>query len=234
MSPRRRAASRASSRVSSFSPSSTLASRRLGVATAAAGSSSSRYACTAPSSVRRRPVEATKTGSTTSAGRLLASAATSLTISSLYRTPVLAPETVMSSMTASICARTKAAGKTWTAFTCAVFWAVTQVIAVVPNTPRAAKVLRSAWIPAPPPESEPAMVSATGGVIAEPRRGGPGSWRTRPPGRENALPLPTPRHPPRPTRGIRPRSRRRPPRVPKSARGRRRERPLALDNSWAL
>ena len=30
----------------------------------------------------------------------------------------------------------------------------------VPWTPRAAKVLRSAWMPAPPPESEPAMVMA--------------------------------------------------------------------------
>jgi hypothetical protein len=41
-----------------------------------------------------------------------------------------------------------------------VFWAVTEVIADVPKTPRAAKVFRSAWIPAPPPESDPAMVSA--------------------------------------------------------------------------
>jgi hypothetical protein len=41
-----------------------------------------------------------------------------------------------------------------------VFCAVTAVIAHIPYTPRAAKVLRSAWIPAPPPESEPAMVSA--------------------------------------------------------------------------
>ena len=126
----------------------------------------------------------------------------------------MAPETVMSSMTASICARTKAAGKTWTAFTCAVFWAVTQVIAVVPNTPRAAKVLRSAWIPAPPPESEPAMVSATGGVIAAPRQGVPGFWRTRPLGRGNAGPLPTPRHPSHPTRGIPLRSPVDPPKCP--------------------
>jgi hypothetical protein len=39
-------------------------------------------------------------------------------------------------------------------------------MADAPYTPNAAKVLRSAWIPAPPPESEPAMVSALG------RRGG--------------------------------------------------------------
>ena len=44
----------------------------------------------------------------------------------------------------------------------AVFWAVIAMIAVVPWTPQRANALRSAWIPAPPPESEPAIVSATG------------------------------------------------------------------------
>jgi hypothetical protein len=44
--------------------------------------------------------------------------------------------------------------------TSSVFWAVIAVIAEAPKTPKAEKVLRSAWIPAPPPESEPAMVSA--------------------------------------------------------------------------
>jgi len=43
-----------------------------------------------------------------------------------------------------------------------VFWIVTAVIAVIPNTPSALKVFRSAWIPAPPPESEPAIESARG------------------------------------------------------------------------
>lgn len=46
----------------------------------------------------------------------------------------------------------------WTASTPLVFWAVMAVMAEVPKHDRAAKVLRSAWIPAPPPESEPAMV----------------------------------------------------------------------------
>jgi hypothetical protein len=36
------------------------------------------------------------------------------------------------------------------------------VIAVIPNTPSALNVFRSAWIPAPPPESEPAIESALG------------------------------------------------------------------------
>ena len=47
------------------------------------------------------------------------------------------------------------------------FWAVMQVMALVPCTPRAAKVFKSAWIPAPPPLSEPAIVSATGKIRAK-------------------------------------------------------------------
>ena len=43
-----------------------------------------------------------------------------------------------------------------------VFCTVTAVIAVMPRTPRALNVFRSAWIPAPPPESEPAIVRARG------------------------------------------------------------------------
>jgi hypothetical protein len=42
------------------------------------------------------------------------------------------------------------------------FWAVTHVIALAPCTPSAAKVLKSAWMPASPPLSEPAMVKAAG------------------------------------------------------------------------
>src|SRR4029077_6807582 len=44
-----------------------------------------------------------------------------------------------------------------------VFCAVSAVMTVAPKTPFAAKDFRSAWIPAPPPESDPAIVSATGG-----------------------------------------------------------------------
>ena len=43
-----------------------------------------------------------------------------------------------------------------------VFCSVTAVMAEAPKTPRAANVFRSAWMPAPPPESEPAMVSTRG------------------------------------------------------------------------
>ena len=49
-----------------------------------------------------------------------------------------------------------------TARTATVFCTVIAVIAVVPCTPARANALRSAWIPAPPPESEPAIESTTG------------------------------------------------------------------------
>jgi hypothetical protein len=53
-----------------------------------------------------------------------------------------------------------------------VFWAVRAVIALAPYTPSAEKVFRSAWIPAPPPLSEPAIVSAIGvGSIRRPNVG---------------------------------------------------------------
>jgi hypothetical protein len=42
------------------------------------------------------------------------------------------------------------------------FCAVRHVIAVVPKTPCEANVSRSAWMPAPAPLSEPAMLRATG------------------------------------------------------------------------
>src|SRR5712692_1244735 len=77
--------------------------------------------------------------------------------------PVLAASTPMSCTTARICAPTTRAGTSATPDTPRVFWTVTEVMALIPHTPRTAKVLRSAWIPAPPPESEPAMLSARGG-----------------------------------------------------------------------
>ena len=43
-----------------------------------------------------------------------------------------------------------------------VFWAVIAVIAVIPWTPQRANAFRSAWIPAPPPESEPAIERTVG------------------------------------------------------------------------
>ena len=64
----------------------------------------------------------------------------------------------MSSKTASSSARTKSVGSSCTAVTPVVFCAVSATIALIPWQPAAAKAFRSAWIPAPPPESEPAIV----------------------------------------------------------------------------
>jgi len=56
-------------------------------------------------------------------------------------------------------------GGTCTAMTPRVFCAVSAAIAERPCTRCAAKAFRSAWMPAPPPESEPAMVRAETGVV---------------------------------------------------------------------
>src|SRR3954464_8711972 len=53
-------------------------------------------------------------------------------------------------------------GTASTARTSTVFWTVMAVIAVMPWTPQRAKAFRSAWMPAPPPESEPAIDSTAG------------------------------------------------------------------------
>ena len=53
-------------------------------------------------------------------------------------------------------------GRVSTETTSWVFWAVSATIAEVPCTPQRANAFRSAWIPAPPPESEVAIVIATG------------------------------------------------------------------------
>ena len=49
-----------------------------------------------------------------------------------------------------------------TSSTPTVFWAVIAVIAVIPCTPQRANAFRSAWMPAPPPESEPAIERQVG------------------------------------------------------------------------
>src|SRR5439155_872653 len=90
-------------------------------------------------------------------------------VASVASIPVLTAEGRRSVTTEPIWASTCSAGMTCTSCTPTVFWAVTAVTAVVPYTPSAAKALRSAWMPAAPPESEPAMVRATDVVgVADP------------------------------------------------------------------
>ena len=76
--------------------------------------------------------------------------------------PVFAASTPMSEKTASSWATTNAGGTSWTAVTPVVFCAVSATIADMPCTPAAANAFRSAWMPAPPPLSEPAIVNALG------------------------------------------------------------------------
>jgi hypothetical protein len=64
----------------------------------------------------------------------------------------------MSSKTASSWARTKAVGSSWTAVTAVVFCAVRATMTLEPWQPAAANAFRSAWMPAPPPESDVAIV----------------------------------------------------------------------------
>ena len=80
--------------------------------------------------------------------------------------PIFTASTPMSSTTARTCSITASGGSGYTALTPSVFWAVIAVIAVIPCAPQRAKAFRSAWMPAPPPESEPAMESSRGGVVA--------------------------------------------------------------------
>ena len=56
-----------------------------------------------------------------------------------------------------------AGGTGCTPVTPTVFCAVSAVIAVMPWTPQRANAFRSAWMPAPPPESEPAIERTAGG-----------------------------------------------------------------------
>src|SRR5438128_10574137 len=65
-----------------------------------------------------------------------------------------------SSASASSWRVTSATGTGSQLLTPTVFCAVTAVTTLVPNTPNWWNVFRSAWSPAPPPESEPAIVRA--------------------------------------------------------------------------
>ncbi len=71
--------------------------------------------------------------------------------------PVLTASIRMSEATASICATMMSTGSEKAAVTPVVFCAVMAAIALTPHTPFAANVFRSAWIPAPPPESDLAI-----------------------------------------------------------------------------
>src|SRR3954447_20870354 len=76
--------------------------------------------------------------------------------------PILTASTPMSSATARTCSTTNSPGTGWIPVTPTVLCAVSAVIAVIPCTPQRANAFRSAWMPAPPPESDPAIESTAG------------------------------------------------------------------------
>ena len=142
---------------------SASASGRFGVTTVASGNSRATSASTASSSSSFAPELATITGSTTSGTGCASRKSATVSISSREKSiPVFAASTPMSSKTASSCAPTKPGGSSWTAVTPDVFCAVSATIALMPWQPAAANAFRSAWMPAPPPESEPAIVRQRG------------------------------------------------------------------------
>ena len=118
-------------------------------------------------SIREKPVVVTNTGSTTRKGNRCSAAKreTSRTVDAWPSIPVLTARGVRSFRTASICASTIESDNNSIPVTEVVFCAVTAVIAVAANTFLAFMALMSAWIPAPPPESEPAMLRTTGGCM---------------------------------------------------------------------
>ena len=74
--------------------------------------------------------------------------------------PIFTASGKMSVNTASSSASKKAGVASRMSVTPVVFWAVRAVTALMANTPLRVMVLRSAWMPAPPLESLPAMVNA--------------------------------------------------------------------------
>ena len=129
--------------------------------TVASGKMRVTSASTASSRSSRAPDDAIITGSTTSGtARSASTPATASMICFENSIPVFAASTPMSENTASSWATTNSAGNSCTAATPTVFWAVSATIADVPYTPAAANAFRSAWMPAPPPLSDPAIVSA--------------------------------------------------------------------------
>ena len=84
--------------------------------------------------------------------------ATASTIPDDESIPVLTLATSKSVKTASNCASISEIGKSNASVTATVFCAVTEVIADIAKPPFAEIALISACIPAPPPESEPAIV----------------------------------------------------------------------------
>ena len=135
------------------------ASGRFGVSSVASGSSFWINESQASGCSKGYPLLEIITGSTTITGGFhFRNPSAMARILSLRDTiPIFTPSTRISLNTASICAVIISGVISCTIVTPQVFCAVTAVITLMPNTPWAAKVFRSAWMPAPPLLSLPAI-----------------------------------------------------------------------------
>ena len=104
---------------------------------------------------------------------------TASTVSAVPSIPIFTASTPMSVATWRTCSTMKSGGVAWTPLTPVVFCAVSAVIAVIPWTPQRANAFRSAWMPAPPPESEPAIERTAGMRRVMPLRVGGAGGRQR-------------------------------------------------------
>src|ERR1035437_5047717 len=92
-------------------------------------------------------------------------AATACTWAAEHNIPVLTATTGNVSSKSSSWSQTSSTGSGWTVLTTLAVSDTTQVRAVRPWTPKYWNVLRSAWMPAPAEQSDPAIVRATGSAF---------------------------------------------------------------------
>ena len=139
-------------------PEIASASGIFGVRSVTIGKSFSLMVETVPPSERASPLVATMTGSQTIILGLysLSLSATAEIILAVGSIPSFTASTWISSNTASICFCISSTGTLKTDSTRVVFSATTDVITLMPKVSLALKALRSACIPAPPEQSEPA------------------------------------------------------------------------------
>ncbi len=135
--------------------------------TVASGNNFEVSAAIASSSMSFAPEVATITGSSTTLAAWwnVRRSAITLMSSALETMPIFTATGGMSENTASICAASISGGVLVTIVTPVVFCAVSAAMAVMPNTPLASMVFRSAWMPAPPEESDPAILSTGANVV---------------------------------------------------------------------
>ena len=165
------AAARIASTEAGLHPAKISASSRFGVTSAASGRSFSHNIFTAFGSSNFAPLVEIQSGSTTNCRlpiadcRFRKKSATTEIFSAENSIPVFTAAGGNSPNTASICCLSILGETVSTPMTRRGFCAVRQAMALAPWTPSAAKVFKSAWMPAPPPLSEPAMVRATGNCL---------------------------------------------------------------------